>query len=324
MRVLFDLCIFTATVAALLTWRVTLCIVRPVCRAVQEAQSFADGDLRATSEPEGTDELAHMLRMIARMRNSLAGVVGKAFDAVESVGVASNASGNLVYPVAQRLPHRVRSERLLRWIKSLPPSSKPQISRAPLMNSRTTLARLQKTGGIAVAEVMQIMAGIDDSSRRISEIVGVIDNVAFQTNILVLNAAVEALRAGEQGRGFGVVAADVRLLAQRCAEVSREIRNLIAASVEKVEKGMHSVQSSSSAMQTLMSSVCRVGDVMEEISGAADSQGAGVAQIAAAVGHLDRSTQQNVALVEQRVAAAESLREQAQRLVEAVAIFSLV
>jgi methyl-accepting chemotaxis protein-1 (serine sensor receptor) len=184
-------------------------------------------------------------------------------------------------------------------------------------------SEVAQRGGDVVGEVVETMRGINESSRRIGDIIGVIDGIAFQTNILALNAAVEAARAGEQGRGFAVVAGEVRNLAQRSAEAAREIKQLIAASVERVERGTAQVDRAGATMKEIVGAVGRVTDIMGEISSASAQQSAGVAQVGNAVGQMDTATQQNAALVEQSAAAAESLRGQARELVEAVAVFRL-
>jgi methyl-accepting chemotaxis protein len=174
-----------------------------------------------------------------------------------------------------------------------------------------------------VGEVVDTMKGINESSRRIAEIIGVIDGIAFQTNILALNAAVEAARAGEQGRGFAVVAGEVRNLAQRSAGAAKEIKELIVASVERVERGSTLVDQAGTTMNEVVAAVRRVADIMGEISAATVEQSAGVAQVGEAVSQMDRATQQNAALVEESAAAAESLKQQALQLVRAVAVFRL-
>ncbi|MBV8465145.1 MAG: hypothetical protein JO218_04295, partial [Burkholderiales bacterium] len=177
------------------------------------------------------------------------------------------------------------------------------------------------SGGRVVSEVVSTMGTISESSRRIADIVGVIDSLAFQTNILALNAAVEAARAGEQGRGFAVVAGEVRALAQRSASAAKEIRDLIGASVEKVEAGSKLVDDAGRAMHDIVAQVNRVSDLNGEISSATREQTQGIAQVSQAVAHLDQITQQNAALVEQSAAASQSLKQQAERLVEAVSVF---
>ena len=176
-------------------------------------------------------------------------------------------------------------------------------------------------GGEVVAQVVQTMQGINDSSRRIAEITGTIDGIAFQTNILALNAAVEAARAGEQGRGFAVVAGEVRTLAQRSAEAAREIKGLIGASVERIEAGSRQAEAAGQTMQQVVQAVQQVSAIIGEISTANQQQSGGVQQVGQAVGELDQGTQQNAALVEETAAAAQSLQQQAGELVRAVAVF---
>jgi methyl-accepting chemotaxis protein len=176
-------------------------------------------------------------------------------------------------------------------------------------------------GGVVVGQVVETMRGINESSRKIADIISVIDGIAFQTNILALNAAVEAARAGEQGRGFAVVASEVRLLAGRSAEAAKEIKSLINASVERVEQGTTLVDQAGATMSNVALSIKRVTDIMGEISAATQAQASGVAQVGDAVTQMDQATQQNAALVEQMAAAASSLSAQAQELVQTVAVF---
>jgi len=178
-------------------------------------------------------------------------------------------------------------------------------------------------GGDVVAEVVDTMKGINDSSRKIADIISVIDGIAFQTNILALNAAVEAARAGEQGRGFAVVAGEVRSLAQRSAEAAKEIKGLIGTSVERVERGTALVDKAGATMTEVVSAIRRVTDIMGEISAASSEQSQGVSQVGEAITQMDQATQQNAALVEQSAAAADSLKTQAGQLVDAVAVFRL-
>jgi methyl-accepting chemotaxis protein len=184
-------------------------------------------------------------------------------------------------------------------------------------------AEVAARGGVVVAQVVTTMDDINASSKKISDIIGVIDGIAFQTNILALNAAVEAARAGEQGRGFAVVASEVRSLAARSAEAAKEIKSLIGASVDKVEGGAKLVADAGATMNEIVSSVKRVSDIIGEITAASAEQSAGVGQINGSVGQLDQMTQQNAALVEESAAAAESLKAQTATLAEAVAAFRL-
>jgi methyl-accepting chemotaxis protein len=178
-------------------------------------------------------------------------------------------------------------------------------------------------GGEVVAQVVQTMKGINDASHKISDIISVIDGIAFQTNILALNAAVEAARAGEQGRGFAVVATEVRSLAGRSAQAAKEIKSLINANVERVEQGTVLVDQAGSTMQEVVSSIKRVTDIVGEISTASSEQSIGVAQVGEAITQMDQVTQQNAALVEEMAAAADSLKSQAQELVQTVSVFKL-
>ena len=189
-----------------------------------------------------------------------------------------------------------------------------------LAMSASTVAQ---QGGDVVAEVVDTMKGINDSSRKIADIISVIDGIAFQTNILALNAAVEAARAGEQGRGFAVVAGEVRSLAQRSAEAAKEIKGLIGTSVERVERGTALVDKAGATMTEVVSAIRRVTDIMGEISAASSEQSQGVSQVGEAITQMDQATQQNAALVEQSAAAADSLKTQAGQLVDAVAVFRL-
>jgi methyl-accepting chemotaxis protein len=187
----------------------------------------------------------------------------------------------------------------------------------------SSAAEVAARGGAVVAQVVATMDEINNSSKKIADIIGVIDGIAFQTNILALNAAVEAARAGEQGRGFAVVASEVRSLAQRSAQAAREIKGLIGTSVEKVEGGSRLVADAGRTMEEIVGSVQRVTDIIGEITAAASEQSQGIGQVNGAITQLDQMTQQNAALVEESAAAAESLKEQAQRLAQEVAVFRL-
>jgi methyl-accepting chemotaxis protein len=259
------------------------------------------------------------------MKDSLTRVVGDVRGNAESVATASAqiAQGNL--DLSQRTEEQASAlEETAASMEQLGSTVKQNADNARQANQLAQSASAVATeGGDVVNDVVKTMKGINDSSRRIADIIGTIDSIAFQTNILALNAAVEAARAGEQGRGFAVVASEVRSLAQRSAEAAREIKTLITASVEQVDQGTALVDKAGSTMQQVVTSIKRVTDIMGEISSASIEQSAGVSQVGEAVSQMDQVTQQNAALVEESAAAAESLRAQAQQLVQAVAVFRL-
>ncbi|NRF68937.1 MCP four helix bundle domain-containing protein [Aquincola sp. S2] len=306
-------------------WWLTRSITRPIGEAVRVAETVAAGDLSSRIEVRGRDETAQLLAALARMNSSLAGVVGTVRRSSDSIATGSGqiAVGN--QDLSQRTEEQASSlqqtaasmEQLNSAVQNTADSAR-QV--AQLARSATEAA--QRGGGV-VTEMVQTMDQISDASRRIGDIIGVIDGIAFQTNILALNAAVEAARAGEQGRGFAVVAAEVRTLAQRSGAAAREIKTLIGASAEKVELGSAQAGSAGQAMGDIVAQVRRVDDLIAEITAATLEQSTGLGQVGTAIGQLDEVTQQNAALVEESAAAAESLRQQAQRLVEAVAVFRL-
>ena len=323
---LLALCGLATLSAVLLAWRITRSVVLPVQRAKAEAERLAQGDLRPAEAPAGgSDELAQMLTAMAATQTSLARVVGQVRDAAEQIGQASSevASGN--GDLSSRTEDT--AAQLQQTASAMDEIAATVRQTAELARTADGLARQARDaaqrGGSAVADVVGTMAEINDSSRRIVDIIAVIDGIAFQTNILALNAAVEAARAGEQGRGFAVVAGEVRSLAQRSADAAREIKSLISGSVEKVEEGARRVQAAGSTMDEIVGSVGRVGDVIGEISTAAAEQSTGIGHIASTVNALDRNTQQNAALVEEGAAAAQSLSDQAHRLVGVVSNFRL-
>ena len=289
--------------------------------ATDVAHTIAKGDLTASVAGAGNSSLASAL---GSMLTTLRGVVTHVRQGSESVASASAeiAQGN--YDLSNRTEQQASAlEQTAASMEELSAQVKHNSDNARQANALALQASsVAATGGQVVGEVVDTMKGINDASRKIADIIGVIDGIAFQTNILALNAAVEAARAGEQGRGFAVVASEVRSLAGRSADAAKEIKSLINASVERVEQGTALVDKAGATMTEVVSSIRRVTDIMGEISAASGEQAAGVAQIGEAVTHMDQTTQQNAALVEQMAAAAASLRTQAQGLVEVVATFN--
>jgi methyl-accepting chemotaxis protein len=311
--------------AGALAWAITRSITHPLARTVQAAGRMAAGDLSVALAPEGRDEVAAMQRSLVDMQEALRHVVGDVVAGSESIGTASAqiASGN--QDLSGRTEQTASSlQQAASSLEQLTGTVSQTADSARTANQLASAAsQAAQRGGEVVAQVVATMQDINTSSRRIGDIIGTIDGIAFQTNILALNAAVEAARAGEQGRGFAVVASEVRSLAQRSAEAAREIKSLIQASVERVEAGTRQVQDAGSAMDDIVGGVQRVSDVIGEISAATTEQSNGLRHVNEAVAGLDQMTQQNAALVEQSAAAAESLREQASRLNGAVGVFRL-
>jgi methyl-accepting chemotaxis protein len=303
----------------------TRSITRPLASAVEAANEFADGDLTSEMKVEGKDEPALLLHAMERMRGNLARVVANVRQGSESVATASAqiAQGN--NDLSARTEQQASSlEETAASMEELGSTVKQNADSARQANQLAMEAStVAIKGGEVVGQVVETMKGINESSRKISDIISVIDGIAFQTNILALNAAVEAARAGEQGRGFAVVASEVRSLAGRSAEAAKEIKSLISASVQRVEQGTVLVDQAGTTMTAVVGSIRRVTDIMGEISSASSEQSAGVAQVGEAVTLMDQATQQNAALVEQMAAAASSLQTQAQELVQVVDVFKL-
>ncbi|OQW87613.1 MAG: methyl-accepting chemotaxis protein [Rhodoferax ferrireducens] len=306
-----------------------LFLVRGISDSLNQAQNVARtvalGDLSQRIQVRGQDELAQVMSELSAMQGSLVKVVTQVRQGSESVATASSqiAQGN------QDLSSRTESqasalEQTAASMEQLSATVQQNADNAKQAN-QLALAASQTAvqGGAVVAEVVETMKHINDSSKRIFDIIGVIDGIAFQTNILALNAAVEAARAGEQGRGFAVVATEVRSLAGRSAAAAKEIKTLIGASVDRVEQGSALVNKAGITMGEVVTSIQRVTDIVGEISSASSEQSAGVAQVGEAVMQMDQVTQQNAALVEEMAAAASSLRSQAQELVQTVAVFKL-
>jgi methyl-accepting chemotaxis protein len=300
-------------------------ITRPVARAVHMANQMAEGDLTTTVVPEGNDETRQLLLAMTQMQTAFSGIVHNVKSNADSVAIASAeiAQGN--HDLSTRTEQQASAlEQTASSMEELGAAVKQNADSARQANQLAMSAStVAVEGGDVVSQVVDTMKGINNSSRKIADIISVIDGIAFQTNILALNAAVEAARAGEQGRGFAVVASEVRSLAGRSADAAKEIKTLINASVERVEQGTALVDKAGTTMTEVVSSIKRVTDIMGEISAASSEQASGVAQVGNAVTQMDQATQQNAALVEQMAAAASSLKGQAQDLVQVVAAFKL-
>ncbi len=322
--ILVGLAVIIALIAAGTAWLVRS-IREPLDQANALAARIAQGDLSAGVVTHREDEFGALLDSLGAMNTSLAKVVSNVRQGSESVATASAeiAQGN--HDLSSRTEQQASAlEQTAASMEELGSTVKQNADAARqanqlAMNASTVAVR----GGEVVAQVVDTMKGINDSSRKIADIISVIDGIAFQTNILALNAAVEAARAGEQGRGFAVVASEVRSLAGRSAEAAKEIKTLIGASVERVEQGTALVDKAGITMTEVVNSIKRVTDIMGEISAASNEQSLGVSQVGEAVSQMDQATQQNAALVEQMAAAASSLKAQAQDLVQVVAAFKL-
>jgi len=304
---------------------VTASVVAPLRNAKEFSGAVRDGDLTGDIPTAGRDEPAQLSQALLDMQNSLNRIVSEVRTAADSIQVASSevASGNA--DLSHRTEQTAASlQQAASAMNELTATVNQTADSARTANQLASQAsQSAQRGGAVVGEVVSTMERINQGSRRIADIIGTIDGIAFQTNILALNAAVEAARAGEQGRGFAVVAGEVRLLAGRSAEAAREIKTLITSSVESVEVGSKLVADAGQSMQEIVANVQRVGDIIGEISAAAGEQSSGIGSVNDQVVQLDQATQQNAALVEQSAAAAQSLREQAQRLAEVVAAFKV-
>ncbi|MGY0194837.1 methyl-accepting chemotaxis protein [Leptothrix sp. BB-4] len=289
------------------------------------ASGIADGRLDQSVDRTVSGEEGDLLRSMGRMQTKLADVVGAIRAGADSVATASAeiAQGN--QDLSQRTEQQAAAlQQTAATMEELGTTVRHNADNARHANQLAQGAStVAAQGGEVVGRVVNTMQGISDSSRKIGDIIGVIDGIAFQTNILALNAAVEAARAGEQGRGFAVVASEVRSLAQRSADAAKEIKMLINRSVEQVEQGTVLVDQAGKTMVDIVGSIQRVSDIVAEISSASTEQSAGVLEVGQAVDQMDRATQQNAALVEESAAAAESLKVQANQLVEAVSVFRL-
>ncbi|MCZ2496214.1 HAMP domain-containing protein [Xylophilus sp. Kf1] len=303
----------------------TRSITVPLRQAANSARRIADGDLTESIDATGRDESAEVLAALHAMQANLGRVVSGVRSNAEGVATASAqiAQGNndLSGRTEQQASALQQTAASMEELSSTVRQNSDNAQQANQLAQGATNVAVE--GGEVVARVVDTMKGINESSRKISDIISVIDGIAFQTNILALNAAVEAARAGEQGRGFAVVASEVRSLAQRSADAAKQIKGLIGTSVERVEQGTALVDQAGSTMQEVVSAIRRVTDLMGEISAASMEQSSGVAQVGQAVTQMDQATQQNAALVEESAAAASSLRSQAEQLVQSVAVFKL-
>nr|WP_315191231.1 methyl-accepting chemotaxis protein [uncultured Albidiferax sp.] len=306
-------------------WRLAGSITQPLAEANRAARQVAAGDLTGRMVVQRQDEVGQLVTSLQDMQANLVRVVGSVRQGSESVSTASAeiAEGNHDLSVRTENQAAALQETAasMQELSSTVRQNADNSARANQLALRASTVAAQ--GGAVVGQVVQTMKGINDSSQKIADIIGVIDGIAFQTNILALNAAVEAARAGEQGRGFAVVASEVRSLAGRSAEAAKEIKVLISASVERVAQGTSLVDQAGSTMAEVVSAIRQVSDIVGEISAASNEQSAGVSQIGEAVTQMDQATQQNAALVEEMAAAASSLQGQASDLVRVVAQFKL-
>jgi len=304
---------------------ITRSITGPVARAIDAVTRVAAGDLTHRVYADTKDEMGRLLAALDDMTTKLAGMVGEVRRGCAEINTAAaeiaQGNGDLSARTEQQASNLEETAASVEQIAATVKGTAENSRQADELAGHAS--QVARAGGAAVGEVVSTMDEIQNSSRKIGDIIGVIDGIAFQTNILALNAAVEAARAGEQGRGFAVVASEVRSLAQRSAEAAKEIKSLIGESVAKVESGSQLVHNARTTIEQMVNEVAKVGGLIGEINVSSREQADGVAQINVAVGLLDQATQQNAALVEQTAAAAESLRQQTDRLAHTVSAFRI-
>jgi methyl-accepting chemotaxis protein len=297
----------------------------PLARAVTLANTVAAGDLTTAIDAAGHDETAQLLRALREMNDSLSGIVGEVDAGIRNIASASTqiASGN--QDLSSRTEQQAGAlQETAATMEELTGAVQQNAANARHASSLASSAsEVAQRGGLVVGRVVETMDAIHGSAQKIADIIGVIDGIAFQTNILALNAAVEAARAGEQGRGFAVVAGEVRALAQRSASAAKEVRTLIDDSVRQVDGGADLVRQAGDTMREIVASVDRVNGIIGEIAGASEQQQEGIGQVNRAIADMDGTTQQNAALVEQAAAAAAAMNEQAQRLSDVFSVFKV-
>ena len=324
-RLMLALGFIAVVLAAICAVLITRSITRPISEAVRVAQAVSTGDLRSHIEVTSRDEMGQLMGALKAMNDNLVGLVTRMRTGTEMINTASAeiASGNM--DLSGRTEAQASSlEETAASMEELTATVKHNAAHAREANRLAVDASaVARDGGQVVSEVVATMATINDSSRKIVDIISVIDGIAFQTNILALNAAVEAARAGEQGRGFAVVAAEVRSLAQRSAAAAKEIKQLIGASVETVDTGSRLVARAGATMENVVASIGRLGGIVGDISNASDEQQAGIEQVNVAITQMDGITQENAALVEEAAAAAAAMQEQAEALARLVGTFKL-